>query len=721
MTTPPDRIAVTGLGIVSALGGDAPTTFERLIRGERALFGVGAFETTGARSHLAAEVTGPLPDAEPGSLELSRSDRLALCAAREALACAGLGESVESGERFGLSLGGTTGGMAHAESRLFAPDAASAGLERARRLLSHPLSATAVALDRLVGPFSSTQTVCSACSSGAVAIVQGASWLLRGDAERVLAGGVDALCRMTFAGFDALGALDPEPCRPFDVARKGLTLGEGAAFLVLEPEARARARGARILCFLSGWAVGSEAHHVTHPEPSGQKAATLMARALAVGGLGARDLDYVNAHGTGTLANDAMEARALLSVLGSDASRVRVSSSKGQLGHTLGAAGALEAAVTALSLERGIAPPTGGLNQPEEPALRHVLGTGERAELRAALSSSFGFGGMNAVLLLERSDAAPRARRTALRRAYVVSAAVALGAKLDESAQPALHAEPFDADPLTRLDAERSRRFDRGAAFTTWAALEALSSAGALPATTGLAVGNAYGPVERSLAFLDRIRERGMRFSPPAEFPQLVHSALAGNASIYAKLEGPVAGVAAGSESGPAAVACALGWLELGQAEAVVAGAIEPRDPVVSALLAPGGERGEGGGFVLLEPEARALERGERPLARLVAHVEERGTQRDPLAWTAPRDASRALVLFTPSHPELERWIAESPWSCVRRIDTTASGLSHEAVSGQALSLGVDWLARGLDELLVVSGGLVARFVTRLSTWDAGS
>jgi hypothetical protein len=196
---------------------------------------------------------------------------------------------------------------------------------------------------------------------------------------------------------------------------------------------------------------------------------------------------------------------------------------------------------------------------------------------------------------------------------------------------------------------------------------------------------------------------------------------VAGNASIYAKLEGPVAGVAAGSESGSAAVACALGWLELGQADAVVAGAIEPRDPVVSALLAPGGERGEGGGFVLLEPEASALERGQRPLARLVAHVEERGKKRDPQAWAAPREASRALVLFTPSHPELERWIAESPWSSVRRIDTTAGGLSHEAVSAQALSLGVQWLARGLEELLLVSGGPGERFLTRLSAWAGGS
>jgi len=715
MTRKPDRIAVTGLGVVSALGPDVETTFDRLIRGDRALFALGAFETQGARSHLAAEVTSPLPEAVQGTLELSRSDRLALVAAREALASAG---AAEPGSRLGLSLGGTTGGMAYAESQLFAPAAEGQGLERARRLLSHPLPATVVALERLIGPFACTSTICSACSSGAYALVQAANWLLRGDAERVLAGGVDALCRMTFAGFDALGALDPEPCRPFDLGRKGLTLGEGAAFLVLETEAHARTRGAEIRCFLSGWALGAEAHHVTHPEPTGRRAAALMAQALAMGGLTARDLDYVNAHGTGTLTNDAMEAKALLAVLGAEAARVRVSSSKGQLGHTLGAAGALEAAVTALALERGVAPPTGGLNDPEETALKHVLGSGERGELRAALSSSFGFGGMNAVLLLERSDAAPGAR-SGLDRSYVVSAAIPIGAELAESGREvAARAAGVFGDPLSRLDPERSRRFDRGSAFTTSATEEALSRARVSPASTGLAVGNAYGSVERSLAFLDRIRERGMRLCPPAEFPQLVHSALAGNASIYLGLEGPVAGVAAGRHGGPSALARAIGWLELGQAEAVVAGAIEPRDPVVSALL--GGARGEGGGFVLIEPEAAARERGHRPLARLVAHVEERGPLRDAGVWRAPRDPARALVVGAPVHPELRRWLDESPWGAVRRVDAAELG-SHEALSALALSLGAEWVARGLDELLVVCGDSSARFVTRLAAWDGAA
>ena len=588
MSTPSERIAVTGLGIVSALGPDAARSFERLLRGENALCPLSLFETGGARSHLAAEVTCELPPADAlganGPL-LSRSDRLALLAAGEALQSAG---DRPKSARSGLSVGGTTGGMAFAEEELFANNAAATGVARARRLLSHPLSATAQALEAAFGPFTRHSTVCTACSSGAVAIVQAAHWLLRGDVDQALAGGVDALCRMTFAGFDALGALDTEPCRPFDLSRKGLTLGEGASFLVLERESSARARGARVLAWLSGFAIGAEAHHVTHPEPSGQRAAALMRGALSMAELTPADLDYVNAHGTGTLANDTMEAKALLQLLGAEAARVKVSSCKGQLGHTLGAAGALEAAITVLALDRQLSPPTAGLTHPEEPALRHVLGRAEPTEMRAALSSSFGFGGMNAVLLLEHADAPPRTA-IELQRSFVVSAATAVGISLD--GQRPLETAESALDPLTQLDAERSRRFDCGAAWVTLSVGRLLESAQIAGENVGLAVGNAYGAVERSLAFLDRLRERGMRLSPPAEFPQLVHSALAGNASIYLKLHGPVAGVAEGATSGPAALSRALAWLELELATAVVAGALEARDPVTAELVARGFRR----------------------------------------------------------------------------------------------------------------------------------
>jgi 3-oxoacyl-[acyl-carrier-protein] synthase II len=718
MTHRLERIAITGLGIVSALGSTAASTFERMARGECALNPLRTFDASAARARLAAEVPARFLESVPevaGGFALSPSDRLAAKAAREALEQAVL---VPEAGGAGLSIGGTTGGLAHAEAELFA--SAGAGPERARRFLTHPLSATARALDALYGPFARSSSVCSACSSGALAIVEAASWLLSGELEWALAGGVDGLCRLTLAGFDALGALDPEPCRPFDVNRRGLTLGEGAAFLVLEPESRARARGVRILGWLGGFAIGSEAHHVTHPEPSGRRAAELMGRALSMAGRSERDIDYVNAHGTGTPANDSMEAKALRAVLRNEVGRIRVSSCKGQLGHTLGAAGALEAALTLLSLERQLVLPTGGLAEPEDAGLGHVLGRGADAELRAALSSSFGFGGMNAVLLLEHADQPARAgfRRT---EGAVITGAVALGVELDPARGTVRPAE-LPADPLAQLDPERSRRFDRGAATVTWATGRALEQARISPDGVGLTVGNAYGIVERSIAFLDRLRERGPRFCPPAEFPQLVHSALAGNASIYLGLRGPIAGVCGGELSAPAALARALSWLELEQAPAIVAGALEARDAVVDALfeLEGGGVRGEGGGFLLVEPAARARQRGQSILATLAAHVEERAGFRDPRAWRAPASENAALVL-APSDPSLSSVVAESAWRAVRRYDLGGTEGVHEARSGAALALGAELAAAGVREVLIVCGKRSARFVTRLeSAGEAG-
>ncbi len=244
----PPRIAVTGVGVVSALGPDAPATFSALFAGERGILPVTLFDVDGQRSKLAAEVRGlTIADVAPRGQaeEWSRTDTLAVLAAREALAMA----SAPAAEPLGLAVGATTGGMYEAESVL-AGLHAGGEQDAVRRLLSYPLSTSAERVAQVVGGVCHHATVCSACSSGANAIMLGAAWLLSGRCRRVLAGGTDGLCRLTFAGFNALGATDPEPCRPFDLHRAGLNLGEGAAFLVLETEAdavRRDASGARVV------------------------------------------------------------------------------------------------------------------------------------------------------------------------------------------------------------------------------------------------------------------------------------------------------------------------------------------------------------------------------------------------------------------------------------------------------------------------------------------
>jgi 3-oxoacyl-[acyl-carrier-protein] synthase II len=715
MTESYERIAVTGLGIVSALGLNAHETFERVARGERGLSRVSLFDGSGLRSSLVAEVPGLLPAdaaAKGCSAVSSRSDVMAALAADEALASARLTDETP----LCIATAGSTSGMFEAEP-LFA--ALRAGLARpARELQGFPLSATLERLSERCAPVAHGITVCSACSSGAVAILEGALWLLAGRAERVLAGGTDGLCRLTLAGFNALGATDPDGCRPFDVDRAGMTLGEGAAYLVLERESSARARSAPILAFLTGYAAGAEAHHITHPEPSGAVAASLIEQALAHAGLTPADIDYVNAHGTGTSQNDAMEGRALSNVLGDEAERVYVSSTKGQIGHTLAAAGAIEAALSVLALGASVVVPTGGLLHPD-PAirLRHVL-RAEPARLRAVLSTSFGFGGTGCVLAFEHAESAPRRRDASRPPRIVVSglgSAGPLGVQggLDHAsyAEGSLD-EPAAAgavDPVALLDAERSRRFDRLTGYVTLAAERALSDAGLAPRGVALVAGSAYGNVERSVGFVARIAERGLRAANPAEFPHLVPSAASGNASIYAGFTGPVVTVADVDASADAALQLALSFVESGLVAAAVAGAAEAEDAVCAALIAPACRsshgavsaipRLEGGAFVAIE---RAD--SEREGRRVLAEIREFGCVRTGSALTVapPTPGARALVLTALVAETAQRAMSRSSWCDVPIRSVLARSGSHEAASAFALAAAAALVARGeLDEALV--------------------
>lgn len=694
-----ERVAVTGIGVVSALGRGARECFERMLLGERGFAPVSLFDTTGLRSRIAAEVSDLKLD-EPGAAAThSRTDALALFAAREALQCAGL--SPEPGT-LGLVLGGTAGTMLEAENELVGFGVGARSSERARRLVSEPLAHTVWTLEKHFGTLSAASTVCSACSSGAAAIVQAAHWIRSGRAQAVLAGGADGLCRMTFVGFNALGALDPAPCRPFDVGRQGLTLGEAGAFLVLESERAARRRGARVLAWLSGWALGAEAHHGTHPEPSGRRAAELMRAALGAAKLTAADIDYVNAHGTATRHNDSMEAAAIRLALGSEVSRVAVSSSKAQFGHTLGAAGALEAAITVFALQNRLAPATVGLDEPEDAGLNHVTGSFRPGVMRAALSNSFGFGGMDAVLLFEAAESAPRAA------AELASSVVVTGfAQLRTN-----------SDARDELDPDRSRRFDRLTAEAARGAMEALDSAHLGPSGVGLVLGNAYGNVERSLRFLDRLLFLGPRHAPPAEFPHLLHSAPAGHASIYLGLDGPVFSVSEGELGAEGALASAEALLALGIAPAVLAGALETEDALVTELqpLADGRARGSGGGFLVLERLAFAEERGVEALCRICSHVEERGrtTKLDKL--DGPANVARARVVLSGDHSALSDHIESSAWRGASKLHIPgATAPGHEALGASALIAGVELVRSGeADEVLVGAGGASRRYWTRL-------
>jgi 3-oxoacyl-[acyl-carrier-protein] synthase II len=702
---------VTGVGVVSALGPNATTSFDRLVRGEVGIRPVTLFDTSEQRCRLAAEVDVDRLDVGPARPECSRTDRMALAAAHEALGHAGLRPGAEP---ISVVVGGTTGGMFEAE-RTLAERRPGGEPPDLRPLLSYPLSTCADALARRFAPVARAVTLCSACSSGSNALVVAAAWIRSGRARVVLAGASEGLCRLTFTGFSSLGVMSPDPCRPFDAERRGLSLGEGAAFVVLEPEEAARERGAPILAFLDGYAVAAEAYHITHPEPSAETATGLIESALARAGLAPNEIDYVNAHGTATPQNDSTEARALADALGGELERIYVSSSKGQIGHTLGTAGAIGAVFTVLAIARGIVPPSGGLVTPD-PALplRHVLATGCHADLGAALSSSFGFGGTGAVLafssakrraLLSPASAIPRLFVTAANAVGDFGAlrgadlAGALGAATDTPAQ--------SHDWVAELDPARSRRFDRASALITHGAGQALGDARHDAKTVGLVAGSAFGNVERSVDFLRRVFERGARFAPPAEFPHLVPSGPAGNASIYLGLKGPVLSVSDLGTSAEAALGVGASFLELGLGSAFVVGSAEPADAVIEQVLSPiwererGSARGRGEGAAWLLIEAEPTERGARRLAELVAW--QTGGRADTLA--PPENPERALVLGK-SSPELDDFLSGSAWERVSRRSVHELGVPREVLGGVLLAVAVGLVAACRhDSVLVVSPG----------------
>jgi 3-oxoacyl-[acyl-carrier-protein] synthase II len=296
--------------------------------------------------------------------------------------------------------GTTSGGMSFGETYYRALEG-HLSLRQTPRLIANypPQKPVLDALEtfNLPGP---CHVVANACASGTNAIGHGFELIRGGRYDRVLTGGYDALSELVFVGFDSLQASTPEKCRPFDRERTGMVLGEGAAVLALEEMESAKARGAHILCEVSGYGLSTDNHHLTQPDPSGVGARSAMEQALQSADLRPREIDYINAHGTATAFNDAAEGRAIAELFGGT---VPVSSTKSMMGHSLGAAGAIEAVICLLALEHDLVPANLNFRKPDEHiALNIVANESRRASLRSALSNSFGFGGTNASIVMQR-------------------------------------------------------------------------------------------------------------------------------------------------------------------------------------------------------------------------------------------------------------------------------------------------------------------------------
>jgi nodulation protein E len=404
----PRRIAITGMGAVSALGLGAPALWQAM---HDARSGIAALVPpegeTGIRMQVAAAVTGYEPAAHFSSGQLTLLDRVsqfALLAAEEAIAQSGLVFNPHIASRTAVVVGTGIGGE-------ISRDEQSRRLYRDRAERVHPMSiirimpsapASQVAMKfKLQGP---TFSVSSACASSNHAIAQAALMVRHGLADFAIAGGTEACFTLSgIRAWEAMRVVADDTCRPFCAQRRGLVLGEGAGMFVLESMEHARARGAQILGELAGFGMSADAGDIVAPSAEG--AATAMRAALEDAGLRPEDIDYINAHGTGTPLNDPTETLAIRQAFGAHAESLVVSSTKGVHGHALGAAGALELVAVIGALREQVVPPTANFIDPDPACdLDYAPNVARDMPVRAALSNSFAFGGLNAVLAVTRSD-----------------------------------------------------------------------------------------------------------------------------------------------------------------------------------------------------------------------------------------------------------------------------------------------------------------------------
>jgi 3-oxoacyl-[acyl-carrier-protein] synthase II len=401
-------VVVTGLGAVSGFGWGVEALRAGLRSGRSAVRRPQRLQVAAHRTELASEVPEDVDSASfAPAAALSRADRYAIWAAREAMQRAGLvAPAAEDAAEMGVFFSGSTAGMAEAEEYFARLLERSAGRPRLRSLMSHQLDGPGNAVARDLGFEGPVETVSSACASGGLAIQAAFEAIRRGEVRVALAGGADVLCQLTYAGFNALRAVDAGPSRPFRKDRAGLSLGEGAGALVLESAQSARGRGAEVLAVVVGAGASCDAHHMTAPQPEGLGAEAAVVAALEESALDRRAITLVNSHGTGTPLNDASEASALRRVLSASAegSLPPVTSSKGAIGHLLGSAGAIEAVAAVLAMAEGELQPTAGEGAADPDlgldvvvGVPRPLASGVR---HTALSSNFAFGGSNVAVLL---------------------------------------------------------------------------------------------------------------------------------------------------------------------------------------------------------------------------------------------------------------------------------------------------------------------------------
>jgi len=408
------RVVITGIGAVTPIGISREGLWDGLRERRSAVRTVTRFDASLYRSHIAAEVDFHPTDfmEERRARRLDRFGHFTLATARLAIEDSGLNFAAEDRERIGSMMGTALGGVGYAEEQFMVFK--NEGIKNVSVTLATNVFGGAASCNVAIefGAQGPNSTNAMSCASGTMGIGEGFRQIRDGYADIMVCGGVEAplnqLCFGAFAIIRAMSTRNDDPThasRPFDATRDGFVMGEGAAVMVLEEYERAKARGAHIYAEVCGYAFCNDAHHMTAPRPDGSQAARAMRGALKDANVNPGEIGYVNAHGSSTPLNDPTETKAIHTVFGEHASKLQVSSTKAYYGHALGASGAIETAICALALERDWLPPTLNFETPGEGCdLDYMPGDGRDAHVDYILTNSFGFGGINAALVLKRAE-----------------------------------------------------------------------------------------------------------------------------------------------------------------------------------------------------------------------------------------------------------------------------------------------------------------------------
>jgi 3-oxoacyl-[acyl-carrier-protein] synthase II len=637
-------VVITGMGVVCALGADIAAFRDQLFAGKCGLGPAHGLDVSAFSARVAGEVDDAvLRTRVPGALAgLDRGTQLGVVAALEAVAQAGLTDAAVDRGRLAVVAGRCQGNL---------------GLGDEPLVLMETLADT---IGDLVGASGPRIVISTACAASTNAIGLGADLIDDGEADVAIVGGADAIQFATYAGFSGLQALSPAACAPYAVSA-GLNLGEGGAFLVLERAGAAERRGATALAAVLGYGLAADAHHPTAPDPTGRGAVRSVSAALAQAGLSVADIDYVNGHGTGTPANDRMERRVMVSLFGDRVGDVPISSTKSQVGHTLGASGAIEAITCVLALQGGRLPPTVNVPPGHEDTLDLVPNQSREAELSVVLTNNYAFGGNNASLIIG-SGARARPRPVAGLASVVVSGLGAvghLGLGVDawmerlcrgEAVAPSrmlVEGGPSKGCPVFEIESlsprgvaapKLWRQMDNLSRQAVVAARHALNDGGYRPgrdelAACGVFFGTGTGPGRVNTEF-----EEGVLAAPDRPnlllFPNTTLNAAAGHVCTSLGFKGPTTTITTGDISGLVALRYAVAFVASGRARAVlVVGSDELYPTGLQVVLATGAvtddvarpfdTRANGSVpaaaavAILVESAASAAERGVDPYATI--------------------------------------------------------------------------------------------------------